>query len=134
MSMLGESAPARASGDPLKILVVDDEPAMVGALGALLGQAGHRIIAAYDGEEALRRFREDAPDLILLDLSMPGMDGRETFREVRRTGVTSPVVFCSAYGAESAKEELGAEGAINKPFNPESLIASIQAAARNKSQ
>ena len=51
--------PARPSGpDSLKILVVDDEPAMVGALGALLGQAGHRIVAAYDGEEALRRFKQ----------------------------------------------------------------------------
>ena len=68
---------------PLKILVVDDEPAMVGALGALLGQAGHRIIAAYDGEEALRRFREDAPDLVLLDLAMPGMDGATVCRRIR---------------------------------------------------
>ena len=55
----------------LKILVVDDEPAMVGALGALLGQAGHRIVAAYDGDEALRRFRGERVDAVLLDLAMP---------------------------------------------------------------
>ncbi len=57
MTMLGdepEKAKESPATEPLKILVVDDEPAMVGALGALLGQAGHRIIAAYDGEEALR--------------------------------------------------------------------------------
>jgi len=64
MTMLGEepedaSTSATAATEPLKILVVDDEPAMVGALGALLGQAGHRIIAAYDGDEALRRFRDE---------------------------------------------------------------------------
>ena len=65
------------SEESLKILVVDDEPAMVGALGALLGQAGHRIVAAYDGEEALRRFHEDEPDLVLLDLAMPGPRWRD---------------------------------------------------------
>ena len=59
-----------------------------GALGALLGQAGHRIIAAYDGEEALRRFRDDEPDLVLLDLAMPGMDGATVCRRIREVSDT----------------------------------------------
>ena len=71
--------------ESLKILVVDDEPAMVGALGALLGQAGHRIVAAYDGEEALRRFHEDEPDLVLLDLAMPGLDGATVCQRIRES-------------------------------------------------
>ncbi len=75
MTMLGDEPEGGGTTEPLKILVVDDEPAMVGAMGALLGQAGHRIIAAYDGDEALRRFRDEEPDLVLLDLAMPGMDG-----------------------------------------------------------
>ena len=80
MSQNGRPA---APSDSLKILVVDDEPAMVGALGALLGQAGHRIVAAYDGDEALRRFRDDKPDLVLLDLAMPGLDGAAVCQRIR---------------------------------------------------
>ena len=68
---------------PLTLLVVDDEPAWVGALGAVLGKAGHRIVAAYDGEEALRRFRSDTVDAVLLDLAMPGLDGAEVCRAIR---------------------------------------------------
>ena len=118
------------------VLVVDDDPAIGRLLSLILATENMDVARAESGAAALEMLQTGTqqPDVILLDLSMPGMDGRETFREVRRTGVTSPVVFCSAYGAESAKEELGAEGAINKPFNPESLIASIQAAAKNKSQ
>ena len=59
---------AHAAG--LRILVVDDEPAMVGAITALVGTAGHQVITAYDGEAALRRFEEEGPDLVLLDLAM----------------------------------------------------------------
>ena len=64
----------------VRILVVDDEPAMVGALGALLGAAGHRIVPAYDGEEAIRRFREESLVLALLDHAMSGLDGASVCR------------------------------------------------------
>ena len=57
---------------PLRILVVDDDPAMVGAITALVGTEGHQVITAYDGLTAVKRFREEAPDLVLLDLAMPG--------------------------------------------------------------
>ena len=60
---------------PLRILVVDDDPAMVGAITALVGTEGHQVITAYDGLTAVKRFREEAPDLVLLDLAMPGPDG-----------------------------------------------------------
>ena len=57
---------------PLRILVVDDDPAMVGAVTALVGTEGHQVITAYDGLTAVKRFREEHPDLVLLDLAMPG--------------------------------------------------------------
>ena len=60
---------------PLRILVVDDDPAMVGAVTALVGTEGHQVITAYDGLTAVKRFREEHPDLVLLDLAMPGPDG-----------------------------------------------------------
>lgn len=116
----------------LKILVVDDEPAMVGALGALLGQAGHRIVAAYDGEEALRRFREDEPDLVLLDLAMPGLDGATVCARIREMSDV-PVVVVSGERDRAATVELldlGADDYIRKPFRADELLARVRAVAR----
>lgn len=121
-----------AAGPPLKILVVDDEPAMVGALGALLGQAGHRIVAAYDGEEALRRFRSESPDLVLLDLAMPGMDGATVCRTIRAESDT-PIVVVSGEGDRAATVELldlGADDYIRKPFRADELLARVRAVMR----
>jgi two-component system, OmpR family, KDP operon response regulator KdpE len=126
-------SPASAA-DSLKILVVDDEPAMVGALGALLGQAGHRIIAAYDGEEALRRFRADAPDLILLDLAMPGMDGITVCQRIREDSDT-PIVVISGERDRAATVELldaGADDYIRKPFRADELLARVRAVMRRR--
>jgi DNA-binding response OmpR family regulator len=125
-------ADASAPVAPLKILVVDDEPAMVGALGALLGQAGHRIIAAYDGEEALRRFGDDHPDLVLLDLAMPGMDGATVCRRIREVSDT-PVIVVSGERDQAATIELldlGADDYVRKPFRSEELLARVRAVAR----
>lgn len=120
------------SDGSLKILVVDDEPAMVGALGALLGQAGHRIVAAYDGDEALRRFREDEPDLVLLDLAMPGLDGATVCQRIRETSDV-PVVVVSGERDRAATVELldlGADDYIRKPFRADELLARVRAVAR----
>jgi DNA-binding response OmpR family regulator len=127
----------RGAGGPdsLKILVVDDEPAMVGALGALLGQAGHRIVAAYDGDEALRRFRDDTPDLILLDLAMPGLDGATVCRRIREISDT-PIVVVSGERDRAATVELldlGADDYIRKPFRADELLARVRAVARRTS-
>src|SRR5690349_13751531 len=116
----------------LKILVVDDEPAMVGALGALLGQAGHRIVAAYDGEEALRRFREDTPDLVLLDLAMPGLDGATVCQRIRELSDTPVVVVSGERDRQATVEllDLGADDYIRKPFRADELLARVRAVAR----
>jgi DNA-binding response OmpR family regulator len=132
MTMLGADTADGGTGEPLKILVVDDEPAMVGALGALLGQAGHRIVAAYDGEEALRRFRDEAPDLVLLDLAMPGMDGATVCRRIREMSDT-PVIVVSGERDHAATIELldlGADDYVRKPFRSDELLARVRAVAR----
>jgi DNA-binding response OmpR family regulator len=137
MTILGGDAGERseaggAGSGPLKILVVDDEPAMVGALGAVLGQAGHRIIAAYDGDEALRRFREDEPDLVLLDLAMPGMDGATVCRRIREVSDT-PVIVVSGERDHAATIELldlGADDYVRKPFRSDELLARVRAVSR----
>jgi DNA-binding response OmpR family regulator len=132
MTILGTEPSDGGPGEPLKILVVDDEPAMVGALGALLGQAGHRIIAAYDGEEALRRFRDDEPDLVLLDLAMPGMDGATVCRRIREVSDT-PIIVVSGERDHAATIELldlGADDYVRKPFRSDELLARVRAVAR----
>jgi len=124
--------PTEEPGRPLQILVVDDEPAMVGAIGALLGQAGHRIIAAYDGEDALRRFRDDGPDLVLLDLSMPGMDGATVCKRIRETSDT-PIIVVSGERDQAATVELldlGADDYVRKPFRADELLARVRAVSR----
>lgn len=118
----------------LRILVVDDEPAMVGALGALLGAAGHRIVPAYDGEEAIRRFREESLDLVLLDLAMPGLDGASVCREIRRASDT-PIIVVSGESEEAATVDLldlGADDYVRKPFRADELLARIRAVTRRR--
>lgn len=116
----------------LTILVVDDEPAMVGALGALLGRAGHRIVAAYDGEEALHRFRTNAVDLVLLDLAMPGTDGAEVCRAIRAASETPIIVVTGERERAALVEllELGADDYVRKPFRSDELLARIGAVTR----
>jgi DNA-binding response OmpR family regulator len=135
MTMLGGETDGQSAAESLKILVVDDEPAMVGALGALLGQAGHRIIAAYDGEDALRRFRDEEPDLILLDLAMPGLDGATVCRRIREVSDT-PIIVVSGEHDRAATVELldsGADDYVRKPFRSDELLARVRAVSRRAS-
>jgi len=121
--------------DALTILVVDDEPAWVGALGAVLGRAGHRIVAAYDGEEALRRFRSDRIDTVLLDLAMPGLDGAEVCRQMRAESDV-PILIVSGERDRSVPAELldlGADDFIRKGAPSNELLARIRAVVRRRS-
>ncbi|MCV0402467.1 MAG: response regulator transcription factor [Chloroflexi bacterium] len=119
---------------PLRILVIDDEPAMIGAVAALVGSAGHRVSAAYDGHEAIRRFDTDRPDLVILDLAMPGLDGLAVCQEIRRRGET-PIIVLSGEGQEAAKVEAldaGADDYVTKPFGKDELLARIRAVSRRR--
>jgi DNA-binding response OmpR family regulator len=120
--------------DALRILVIDDEPAMVGAVAALVGSVGHRVSAAYDGSEGLRRHDADRPDLVILDLAMPGMDGLAVCTEIRRRGST-PIIILSGEGQEAAKVEAldaGADDYVTKPFGKSELLARIRAVTRRR--
>jgi two-component system response regulator RegX3 len=118
----------------LTILVVDDEPAWVGALGALLGKAGHRIVAAYDGDEALRRFRSDRVDAVLLDLAMPGLDGAEVCKQMRAESDV-PILIVSGERDRSVPAEmldLGADDFVRKGAPSNELLARIRAVVRRR--
>ena len=123
-----------AAGPSLTLLVVDDEPAWVGALGAVLGKAGHRIVAAYDGEEALRRFRAERVDAVLLDLAMPGMDGSTVARQMRAESDV-PILIVSGERDPAAPAELldlGADDYIRKSMPNDEKLARIRAAVRRR--
>ena len=117
---------------PLRILVVDDDPAMVGAITALVGTEGHQVITAYDGLTAVKRFREEHPDLVLLDLAMPGPDGFTVAGRIRAEG-DAPIVVVTGESSEEAKVRalgIGADDYLVKPFALPELLARIRALLR----
>ncbi len=114
------------------ILVIDDEPQLRRVMLATLTDLGYVVIAAKSGEEALEKFREDPPDLVLLDLNMPGIGGLETCRALR-TGSDVPIIILSVRNAERDKVEAldaGADDYVTKPFGIQELLARIRAAMR----
>jgi DNA-binding response OmpR family regulator len=116
----------------LRILVVDDDPAMVGAITALVGTEGHQVITAYDGLTAVRRYREERPDIVLLDLAMPGPDGFTVAGRIRAEG-DAPIIVVSGESSEEAKVRalgIGADDYLVKPFGRAELLARIAAVMR----
>ena len=99
----------------------------------ILGIDGHAVSTASDGEEALSLWEQEKPDIVLLDLNMPGgLDGREVFQKAKEASLPGAVVIFSAYGAQRAKEELGADGALAKPFDPETLTSTLKSFLPNE--
>jgi DNA-binding response OmpR family regulator len=107
------------------VLVVDDDPALLRLVALLLRTEKYDVLVAGDGNEAIRLLQFTNPSAILLDLAMPGMDGREFYAAAREAGYGGPIVICSAYGAEVASMELGADAAITKPFDPAKLFDTL---------
>ncbi len=117
---------------PLRILVVDDEPAVTDLLAYNLRKAHYEVITAANGREALERARAGAPDLVLLDLMLPEVDGLDVCRELRRASQV-PIIMLTARGEEVDRVvglELGADDYICKPFSPREVIARIKAVLR----
>jgi two-component system KDP operon response regulator KdpE len=115
-----------------KILVVDDEPQIRRVMRVILSSQGYQIAEARSGEEALNKFREFLPDLVLLDLNMPGMGGLEACRALR-AGSEVPVIILTIRNTEDEKVEAldaGADDYVTKPFSMKELLARIRAALR----
>ncbi len=116
-----------------RILVVEDEPAIAFGLEADLAAEGYAVTVAVDGNEGLALAREGGFDLILLDVMLPGRDGFAVCRELRRGGLTTPILFLTARGQEAEKVvglDLGADDYVTKPFSPMELRARIRALLR----
>lgn len=127
--MLFGSAGMETGGISMRapILVVDDDPDIVDMLRDALESAGHRVVTAGDGLEALERLRTIQPSLILLDMRMPRMDGWEFARAARERGNTAPVVVITAAGdARAWAKEISAESYIAKPFTISQLLGVVE--------
>lgn len=116
----------------MKILVVDDEIKIVKLVRAYLEQAGFSVVEANDGQTALIQARREKPDLILLDLGLPGLDGLDVTRTLRRERAI-PIIMLTARIEDADKIvglELGADDYVTKPFNPRELVARVRAVLR----
>ncbi|GAA4617546.1 response regulator transcription factor [Saccharopolyspora hordei] len=115
-----------------RILVVDDDPAVRDVVRRYLERSGYRVDLAADGETALRSFAASAPDLVVLDLMLPGIGGLEVCRRFRADGAV-PVVMLTALGEESDRVlglELGADDYVVKPFSPRELVLRVGSVLR----
>lgn len=115
-----------------KILVVDDEIDIADFIGDYLTGEGYEVIKAYDGINALDKIRQDLPDLVVLDVMLPGMDGFEVCKQIRAESAI-PVLMVTAKDRDVDKIvglEIGADDYIPKPFNPRELIARVKAILR----
>ena len=116
-----------------RILIVEDEPDIALALEDDLRTEGYDVEVAGDGETASRRARESSWDLLLLDVMLPRKDGFEVCRELRRAGVTTPIIFLTARAQEAEKVlglEMGGDDYVTKPFSPRELRARIKTVLR----
>lgn len=126
------SPDARASGSrptgapPRSILVVDDDESIRDMVASVLRSAGYSVRAAADGESALAALEAEPPALILLDMRMPRVDGREFARRVRERGAAPPIVVMSAVrDARAAAAEIGAQAYMAKPFEIDELLSHV---------
>jgi DNA-binding response OmpR family regulator len=117
---------------PPRVLVVDDEPMVREVLERYLSREGFQVTTASDGEEALATFAETEPDLVVLDLMLPRLDGYEVFRWLRERAPT-PVIVLTARGEETERViglDRGADDYIAKPFSPREVVARVRAVLR----
>jgi len=116
-----------------RILLVDDETAITANLAPLLTRAGFEVAVAANGEQALQQVTAFAPNLLVMDVLMPRLDGRETLRRLRQQGNWTPIILLTQVGEAVERAmalEEGADDYLNKPFDPHELIARIRAVLR----
>ncbi|HLA06979.1 MAG TPA: response regulator transcription factor [Anaerolineales bacterium] len=115
------------------LLLADDDPTIADSLAPFLERAGFHVLVVSDGVSALEKAQAHRPELIILDVLMPRMDGRETLRRLRKSNVWTPTILLTQVGEASERAlalEEGADDYLNKPFDPHELLARIRAVLR----
>lgn len=123
----------RALSQSAKVLLADDEPSLLDALEIILRDAGFDVICAKDGREAIRLFKMEAPDIVVLDVMMPHVNGFEACEAIRRVNPDVPVLMLSAKGDIVDKKSgfrAGADDYVTKPFNDEEILLRLEALLR----
>ena len=118
-----------------RILIVDDQQDLLSGLAVNFRREGYEVLTATEGEAALRLARSGLPDLIILDLMLPGMSGLDVCRELRRTGVETPIIMLTARGEEIDRVlglEIGADDYLTKPFSLRELLARVRTRLRRR--
>ncbi|MFH0983896.1 MAG: response regulator transcription factor [Candidatus Omnitrophota bacterium] len=118
---------------PQKILIVEDDRNIMTGLVDNLESEGYSVLMARDGREALTQAKENSPDLMILDIMLPKMNGLEVCKELRRQGNKAPIIILSARAQEQDKVlglELGADDYVTKPFSPRELVVRVKAVLR----
>lgn len=116
----------------MKVLVVEDDLALSDVLAFTLRRAGYVVAAAHDGEQALERWESERPDLVVLDLNLPKLDGMAVCRRIRAVESTPIIILSVRGGDETVVEalEVGADDYVVKPFSPSQLVARVRAVLR----
>ena len=123
------TAPAGMSsddGNQPSVLIIDDDQGLSRIVAMVLRRSGFQPEVTNSSHDGLRLATEGRYDAIVLDLRMPGKDGRTVYRELRQAGNETPVMILSAYDAREAQLELGAQAFLNKPFEPERLVSTVR--------
>jgi DNA-binding response OmpR family regulator len=116
-----------------RLMIVDDEVDLLAELKPLLERSGYQVVSATNGEQALELAAKEQPDLIILDMLMPRLDGRDVLRRLRQSGNLTPVILLTRVNTTAERVlslQEGADDYLNKPFDPLELLARVQAVLR----